>query len=192
MSKRIFAVPIVLAIAAGYGFAINQDSRIFKGFSLSWWLIFQAFLIQIVAFIPAVIFNTEMFYDLTGCITFLSMMAVSIFSNESPSCQQYLAALMVTIWSSRLGSFLFLRILEAKEDKRFRVIKKDKIRFFVVWLLQGLWAVIPTGPVLVVLTHTSVSHPLNNYEIAGLSLWLIGFIVESISDRQKSNFNAKT
>ena len=130
--------------------------------SLSWWLIAQAFSIQIVAFIPALIFNTEMFYDLTGAITFLSMMAVSIVSLDSPSYHQYAAALMVTVWSARLGSFLFLRILEAREDSRFREIKKSKIRFFVVWLLQGLWAVIPTSPVLVILTQPSIDQPFNS------------------------------
>lgn len=58
MSKRIIAVPIVLAIAAGFGLALESGSRTFLGVSLSWWLIIQAFSIQIVAFIPALIFNT--------------------------------------------------------------------------------------------------------------------------------------
>ena len=58
MSKRILAIPIVLAIAAGFGLAIQKGSREFQGYPLTWWLITQAFLIQVVAFIPAVIFNT--------------------------------------------------------------------------------------------------------------------------------------
>jgi hypothetical protein len=45
-------------------------------------MIMQAFAIQIIAFIPAAIFNTEKFYDLTGAITFLSLMGVAIYSNE--------------------------------------------------------------------------------------------------------------
>ena len=58
MNKRILVIPIVFAIAAAYGFAIDQSSVTVRGVSLTWWLIFQAFLIQIVAFIPAFIFNT--------------------------------------------------------------------------------------------------------------------------------------
>ena len=58
MSKRILAIPIVLGIAAGFGLAIESGSRTILGVSLSWWLIAQAFSIQIVAFIPALIFDT--------------------------------------------------------------------------------------------------------------------------------------
>ena len=177
MSKRILGIPIVFTLAAGYGLAIGESSRSIRGVPLHWWLIAQAFAIQIVAFIPAAIFNTEKFYDLTGSLTFLSLMAVAIFSNDDPNLHQYIAALMIVIWAGRLGSFLFLRVLKVGEDSRFREIKKSKIRFFVVWLLQGLWAIIPIGPIIVVLTQSSASRSLGGLENIGVLVWMLGLIV---------------
>ena len=58
MNKRILAIPIVFAVTIAYGFALDKSSNRIKGISLIWWLIAQAFLIQILAFIPAFIFNT--------------------------------------------------------------------------------------------------------------------------------------
>ena len=48
-------------------------------------------------------------------------------------------ALLISIWAVRLGSFLFLRIHKAGEDKRFRKIKPSPSQFFMTWTLQGLW-----------------------------------------------------
>ena len=50
-----------------------------------------------------------------------------------------LLALLISMWAVRLGSFLFLRIHKAGEDKRFRKIKPSPSQFFMTWTLQGLW-----------------------------------------------------
>ena len=98
---------------------------------------------------------------------------------------------MIIIWSGRLGSFLFMRILKAGEDSRFAPIKKDKIRFFVVWLLQGMWCIIPSSPLLVILVGKGQQKELNTLEMVGIVLWLIGFVIEALSDHQKTVFNSK-
>jgi steroid 5-alpha reductase family enzyme len=152
MIRKLIRIPIVLGLAAGFGYLLGHESRLLFGIPLMWCLAIQSFAIQILAFIPALIFNTEMFFDLTGAITFISMAIVTIVTNNIPSLHQYVAAGMIVVWSGRLGSFLFMRILKVGEDSRFEPIKKDKIRFFVVWLLQGLWCIIPTSPLLVILT----------------------------------------
>lgn len=110
----------MIGLGAGFGFLIGHDSRLVLGYPLMWLLVFQAYSMQILAFIPAIIFNTEMFYDLTGALTFISMTLFSIFSNNQPSFHQYVAAGMIILWSGRLGTFLFTRILKAGEDSRFR------------------------------------------------------------------------
>jgi steroid 5-alpha reductase family enzyme len=112
--------------------------------------------VQIIAFIPALLNNTEKYYDLTGSLTFLSITSIALLTNPSIALEQFIAGLMVIVWAGRLGSFLFLRILKAKEDSRFREIKKTKIRFFYAWLIQGLWVVITMSPLLAVNTAASV------------------------------------
>jgi steroid 5-alpha reductase family enzyme len=59
---------------------------------------------------------------------------------------------MIVIWTSRLGGFLFIRILNSGGDSRFNEIKKSGMKFFVTWLTQGLWVVITAAPLLVLIS----------------------------------------
>ena len=101
-----------------------------------------AFLIQWVAYIPAYTFQTEKFYDLTGTLTYLSVVWFTyMLSNPAGELKigNLILALLISIWAVRLGSFLFLRIHKAGEDKRFRTIKPSASQFFMTWTLQGFW-----------------------------------------------------
>lgn len=59
---------------------------------------------------------------------------------------------MVLVWTGRLGTFLFWRILQVGQDSRFKIIKKHSLRFFMAWCLQGLWVTITAGTVFSFLT----------------------------------------
>jgi steroid 5-alpha reductase family enzyme len=121
-----------------------------------------AFLIQWVAYIPAYIFQTEKFYDLTGSIS---------------------------IWAIRLGTFLFGRIHKDGEDKRFRTIKTSASQFFMTWTLQGMWVSICT---MCAITAISSSQGIiaNALFYLGLAFFIVGFAIEVVSDQQKSAFRA--
>lgn len=190
MKKAITPI-VVSTLAAIFAIALGKHSREFLGVPLPWLLVPYSLLVQIIAFIPALLNNTEKYYDLTGSLTFLSITSIALLTNPSIALEQFIAGLMVIVWAGRLGSFLFLRILKAKEDSRFREIKKTKIRFFYAWLIQGLWVVITMSPLLAVNTAASVpsSGRLSAIEIVGILVWILGMSIEVISDRQKSNFN---
>lgn len=192
MNKRILIVPIVLALAAAFSYIIGTHSRVFYGLPLLWELTAYSFLVQIVAFIPAWLMDTEFFYDLTGGITFISITLIATLTNPNPTTQQYLAAAMVGIWSLRLTSFLFLRIMKRGEDSRFVEIRASTIRFFVAWLLQGFWVVVTMAPLLIVMTskHKSSLESVALSNVLGVVIWALGLITETIADRQKSSFNA--
>ncbi len=102
-----------------------------------------AFVIQWIAFLPAYIFQTEKFYDLTGSLTYLTVVwyALTFSSNHFSdlSISNITIVLLITFWALRLGSFLFMRIHKDGEDKRFRSIKPSATQFFMTWTLQGLW-----------------------------------------------------
>lgn len=193
MNKRILVVPIVLGLAATFSYVISSQSRLFNEGPLLLWLTAYSFGLQILAFIPAWIFDTEFFYDLTGGITFISITLISTLSNPKLTNQQYLAACLVGIWSMRLTSFLFLRIKKRGEDSRFVEIRASTIRFFVAWLLQGFWVIITMSPLLVVMTSKPRKslESLSPLSLLGIAIWLLGLLTETIADRQKSNFNAQ-
>jgi steroid 5-alpha reductase family enzyme len=78
-----------------------------------WIIVIEIFLIQVAAYIPAAIFQTEQFYDLTGSLTNLFATATATFFNPfDTTATKILGALLVAIWAFRLGGYLFTRILK--------------------------------------------------------------------------------
>ena len=101
-----------------------------------------AFLISWIAYIPAYIFQTEKFYDLTGSIKYLFLTwFIYVLSYElyGFNIGNLILAILISIWTVRLGSFLFMRIHKDGEDKRFRTIKTSAAQFFLTWTLSGMW-----------------------------------------------------
>ena len=151
-----------------------------------------AFLIQWVAFIPAYLFQTEKFYDLTGSLTYLTVIwFVYLSSNQvgELNIQNLIVTVLISIWAIRLGSFLFSRIHKDGEDKRFRSIKTSASQFFMTWTLQGMWVSICS---MCAITGISSSEGLvlNSLFYLGFTLFVIGFSIEVIADHQKTVFRA--
>ena len=151
-----------------------------------------AFLIQWVAYIPAYLFQTEKFYDLTGSLTYLTVIwFVYLSSNQvgEVNFQNLIVTVLISIWAIRLGSFLFSRIHKDGEDKRFRSIKTSPSQFFMTWTLQGMWVSICS---MCVITGISSSEGLvlNPLFYLGFILFVIGFSIEVIADHQKTVFRA--
>jgi steroid 5-alpha reductase family enzyme len=151
-----------------------------------------AFLIQWVAFIPAYLFQTEKFYDLTGSLTYLTVIwFVYLSSNQvgEVNFQNLIVTVLISIWAIRLGTFLFSRIHKDGEDKRFRSIKTSPSQFFMTWTLQGMWVSICS---MCAITGISSSEGLvlNPLFYLGFILFVIGFSIEVIADHQKTVFRA--
>jgi steroid 5-alpha reductase family enzyme len=187
--KSLFAVPIVLLIGAGVAYAGSQGSIEVFGLPLFALCVGLAFLIQWIAFIPAFLNQTEKFYDLTGSITYITVTIIAVALSPSPDGRAFLLLGMIFIWAARLGTFLFSRIRAEGEDRRFREIKKSWTRFLLAWSLQGLWVTFSLAAALATIT-SSVRVELGAYALVGFLVWLFGFGVEVIADRQKSAFRA--
>lgn len=144
-----------------------------------------AFAINWLAFVPSSIAGTEMYYDLTGSITYVSVTTMALVLASDLDARAVLVGAMVLVWSLRLGSFLFRRIRKDGKDGRFDEIKTDRIRFFMSWTLQGLWVLLTAAAALAIITGTT-REPLGVVGFVGIAVWLLGFSIEVVSDRQKS------
>jgi len=146
-------------------------------------------IIHWIAFIPALLFKTEKFYDLTGSICYaFSAIFVYIQTYGISFSLSLFISLAVLIWTLRLGGFLLIRVLDAGEDKRFRTIKTNPTQFFMTFNLSALWVVICSLCAL-----TAVSNGV--FEVSpifylGLSVFIMGFLIEVIADNQKTSFRA--
>ena len=179
ISLLAFVIAISIAVATGIELVFNA--------------VFLAFAIQWIAFIPAYIFQTEKFYDLTGSLTYLSVIWYSLvlssdqFTNINGA--NIAIVLLISLWAIRLGSFLFMRIHHDGEDKRFRSIKPSASQFFMTWTLQGLWVSLCSMCALTAIS-SNTGVVTNIFFYIGLTLFITGFTVEVVADMQKSAFKA--
>ena len=187
--KSYISVAIVIAIGALIALAGSQGSVKVEGFPLYTLTVLLAFSIQWIVFIPSFLNKTEKFFDLTGSITYITVTLLAVLFNPVKDIRSLIILILVTIWAARLGLFLYTRIKKAGEDRRFRELKTSFPKFLVTWTLQGLWVTFSLAAALVVITsETKVGFDV--FAILGIAIWLIGFSIETISDRQKSIFKA--
>ena len=179
ISLVVFFIAISIAAATG----IENVLRV----------VILAFLIQWVAYIPAYVFQTEKFYDLTGSLTYLSVTwyALILASGDlaSANVTNIVIVLLISLWALRLGSFLFMRIHKDGEDKRFRTIKPSATQFFMTWTLQGLWVSLCSMCALTAISSDS-GVVVNALFYFGLGLFIFGFSTEIVADNQKSKFRS--
>ena len=176
----------VLSFAISYGIAHLTGSVIVKN------AVLLAYLIHWIAYIPAYVFQTEKFYDLTGSVTYLSVVwfvFLSTYQSISLNFGNFILVLLISIWTIRLGLFLFMRIHKAGEDKRFRTIKTSASQFFMTFTISGLWVTLCSMCALV-----AISSPeglvMNALTYVGIILFIIGFGIEIVADNQKTAFRS--
>lgn len=187
--RSLIGIIIVLLIASGLAFAGSQGGYAVGGFPLYALCILLAFVIQWIAFIPAYMKQTESFFDLTGSLTYIVVMITAVTLSGTVDTRSLLLLGIILVWAVRLGSFLFMRIRVAGEDRRFREIKPSFARFLLTWTIQGLWVSFSVAAGLAAVT-SKVRVGLDAFAVIGFIVWLIGFGIEVTADRQKSAFNA--
>ncbi len=153
------------------------------------WCALLALLVQWGVFVPSWLAQTERYFDLTGSLTYITVILVAVILSGATDIRSLILALLVCIWATRLGSFLFLRIRRQGGDGRFDHIKPAFFRFLVTWTLQALWVVLTLSAALAAITGGSAVAP-DLFLFLGCALWISGFVIESIADAQKSRFRA--
>jgi len=179
---------IALLAALAVGWSGSQNGHTVSGVPVMFICVGAAFLIQWLVFLHAWRFQTERFFDLTGSLTYLSLLVLALlYGNAAP--RSLLIALLVAIWALRLGTFLFRRVSKDGHDRRFDQIKTRFSTFFMAWTLQGLWVSLTLACGLAAMT-TSTATPVDLYALLGALVWLTGFLIEAIADGQKTRFRA--
>jgi len=174
--------------------AVGKNSVILNGYPAVLYCAVICVGMQWVAWIPASIGKTERFYDLTGGLTYITIVGFSLWAgsrSEPISSRELIVSLLVVIWSLRLSSFLYLRIHRTGKDGRFDKLKTSSIRFLVPWTIQGLWVFLTMIVVIVINTQADSAPALGIWDGIGLSIWILGFSIEVIADNQKTVFNSE-
>mgnify|MGYP001049248063 FL=1 len=185
--QSVVGILVALLVGGFIAFAGSHDSVTLAGVPVFALCAVIAFAVQWVVFIPSYLFQTEHFYDLTGGITYLSLVALVVIANPYLDWRGGLIALMVGIWAIRLSTFLFARVRADGFDRRFTRMKTLPMQFLMTWTLQGLWVFVTFSAGLAAMTSIAQA-PLGIFALVGTSLWLVGFVIEVVADAQKRQF----
>ncbi len=189
MSKTITIPAIFASILFGYLIALagSQGSAEYAGLSLFAICASVSYLLHWIIFVPSFIGQTEHYFDLTGTISYLTAIALGFYLNPSSDPRDLLIGVLITIWAIRLGTFLFTRVKKDGKDKRFTVMKTQFVWYLMTWTIGGCWVFITMAAGLAAITsNTTVA--LGWPALVGTLLWIIGFSIEIIADKQKRDF----
>jgi steroid 5-alpha reductase family enzyme len=147
-----------------------------------------AFVIQWAAYVPSFLKQTEHYYDLAGSLTYAVVIVLALVLS-AVDARAAVIGVLVLIWCARLGSFLFRRVKRDGKDGRFDEIKPQWGRFLMAWTFQGLWVFMTLLAALLAITSPAAAG-WDMLASLGLLVWVLGFSVEVVADRQKSAFRA--
>ncbi len=187
--KSIIGVIIAVVLAGGIALTGSQSGHEVFGIPIFILAVAGAFLIQWVVFAIAYMKKSERFYDLTGSLTYISITTLSVLAIPEIDDRAVLLLVLVVVWATRLGTFLFTRVYKQGKDDRFDEIKVSFPRFLLTWTLQGLWVTFTAAAALTAIT-TTTRLELGWVSLIGIIIWAFGFFFELIADVQKSQFKA--
>ncbi|KAG8531000.1 uncharacterized protein KY384_004357 [Bacidia gigantensis] len=183
-----------------------------------------AYAIQGGVAIPSIIAQTERFYDLSGSLTYLSCVGLSLYlptiraryaasaagkvlpawpnllaalkggANAGVNWRQIVLSVAVSIWATRLGSYLFSRISsDSGRDSRFDNIRQSPPKFLGAFFAQATWVSLCLMPVLAInslpaSTFAALPAFVGVTDIIGLLLYVGGLSFEVAADRQKNQW----
>lgn len=187
MLRSIIGIAVAVTLSLLIAIAGSNNSTLYDGMPIFMLCASVGFVLHWLGFIPAYLFQTEHYFDLIGSISYVATVALAFALAPSFDTRELVVATLICVWAVRLGSFLFIRVKKAGQDRRFTQIKTKFFRFLLTWTLGGTWVFITMAAGLAAMTSQSQS-PVDAFLVVGATLWVIGFGIEVVADQQKTAF----
>ncbi len=136
--------------------------------------------------------------DIAWGLGFVLVAAYTFFALRTSLLLPTLVTSLVAVWGLRLSLHIFRRNRRKGEDPRYAEWRRKWGRSFVwrsylqVFLLQGLFMLVISFPVLLINTYRWVHPPLSatrgGFALAGFLVWGLGFFFEAVGDAQLARF----
>ena len=185
--KNIIAITVFLICIVLINFAGQNIDIEVRGINAFTFILIIAVLLQIIFFIPSFLLKTEKYYDLVGSLTYITIVSLAYFAVENKTIIDSIIYFYVMVWALRLGIYLFRRVRNDGKDVRFEKAKRHFFWFLQYWMGQALWVSLTAcAAIIAILSPEDDTLPF--LAIVGMTLWLSGFTIETISDYQKRVF----
>lgn len=143
-------------------------------------------------FFVAVLKKDNSIVDIAWGLSFIIISSFAFFQSENYHLRAITLLLLVILWGLRLAIHIAIRNHGKPEDFRYQNWRKQWGKTFYlrsylqIFLLQGFLMLIIASPVYT--TFAATPKPLTILDFLGLTVFLLGFLYESIGDYQLSQF----
>ncbi|GJD02696.1 Duf1295 domain protein [Colletotrichum higginsianum IMI 349063] len=130
--------------------------------------------------------------DFAGGTNFVVLAIITLSLSGHAHARQVVASVFIMLWGARLSAFLLFRILKTGKDDRFDD-KRDKFfPFLGFWVFQMIWVWTVSLPVTILNSPNVTRYPQHAFgtgrDVVGVLFFVVGFVMESVSDAQKYRF----
>ncbi len=152
-----------------------------------------AIAVQLVAFTVAMYRKRVDVVDVAWGLSFIAIV-MSLFAREpSPGTGALIVTVLVVIWGSRLAWHIGRRFIHSSvQDERYTELMRRwptgyrPLQVFArIFLVQAMLATVISLPIIVIY---SFNPGVGILTIAGSLVWIAGFIIEAVADRQLKLF----
>jgi steroid 5-alpha reductase family enzyme len=133
--------------------------------------------------------------DVAWSLGFAVLAAIYFLLGQGDGTRKLLIGSMVTIWSLRLGGYLWIRVAKhhPEEDGRYAALREQYPRhtwlmFFGFFQLQALLLVLLSVPFA--MTASNPAAGISGWEWAGAGLWFVAMLGEALADFQLHRFRS--
>ncbi|CAE6409815.1 unnamed protein product [Rhizoctonia solani] len=148
---------------------------------------------QLLGFAIAWTLQFDKITDFTGGSNFFLLAILTLCMNGTYHARNIITTVFVLVWATRLAGFLLFRVLKTGSDTRFDDIRSHFFKFLGFWIGQIVWVWTVSLPVTIlnspVVASTGTQPDFGTgTDIAGVVLWVIGWMIESAADIQKFQY----
>lgn len=133
--------------------------------------------------------------DIGWGIGFIVVAIITLLISQNYCFKQISTTVLTFIWGIRLALHIFFRNKGKGEDWRYKQWRRDwkeafiPRAFFQIFMLQGFLMLVISTQIIFIISSTAKT--ISFFDIAGIFIWLLGFLFESIGDYQLMRFKKK-
>jgi len=151
-----------------------------------------SFLLLNITYVFAIKKNNFGIIDIVWGLGFIVISFFGIGIKNFSAKKEFFLFLMILIWGLRLSLYLLKRNLNKPEDYRYKEMrdrwgrKANLTAYYKIFILQFFLMQIVALPIYAV--HFQPEQSITLLNLAGIIIWFLGVLWESIADHQKSKF----